>query len=196
MCFSTEARSTSSRSACLTAGSLNSGCCVLGLERSPSTSVHGSVLLSWMCSIARLWHDLGATPGVAAVFQPDKDLVLDLHVPGVVVLAGLDHGARRRNGVAAALHLDRVEIRPVGDMIGGIALASDHVARFELDKPVRAGADRLQVCRRIARIGALVGVRTDASGRSCRAADEQTRPRTASASRTAPARSADRSFRP
>ena len=33
------------RSACLTAGSLSSGCFVLGLERSPSTSVHGSAKL-------------------------------------------------------------------------------------------------------------------------------------------------------
>ena len=39
-----------------------------------------------------------------------QDLVLDLHVPGEVVLAGLQHGARRRDRVAAALHLDGVEV--------------------------------------------------------------------------------------
>src|SRR5205823_10154465 len=43
---------------------------------------------------------------LAALLQSLKDLVLDLHVPGKVVLAGLDHGARGRDGVAAALHLD------------------------------------------------------------------------------------------
>src|SRR6266446_9267945 len=51
MCFSTESLSTSSASAWRTAGSDKLGCLVLRLERSPSTSVHGSVLLSWMCSM-------------------------------------------------------------------------------------------------------------------------------------------------
>src|SRR5258708_16225635 len=51
MYFSTESLSTSSASAWRTAGSVSVGCLVLRLERSPSTSVHGSVELSWMCSI-------------------------------------------------------------------------------------------------------------------------------------------------
>src|SRR5262249_52992304 len=55
-------------------------------------------------------HDLGAAPGIAASFQFEKDLVLDLQVPRIVVFAGLNDGACGRHGVAAALHLDRVEI--------------------------------------------------------------------------------------
>ena len=43
---------------------------------------------------------------LAALLQPLEDLVLDLQVPGEVVLAGLQHRARRRDGIAAALHLD------------------------------------------------------------------------------------------
>ena len=68
-------------------------------------------------------HDLDATLSIAAVFELEQDLVLDLHVPCKVVLAGLDHRARRRDGIAAALHLDGVEVRPVGHMVGRIALA-------------------------------------------------------------------------
>src|SRR5260370_1105791 len=51
MNFSIDARSTSSASAWRTAGSENSGCLVLRLERSPSTSVQGSALCSLMCSM-------------------------------------------------------------------------------------------------------------------------------------------------
>src|SRR5262249_6247296 len=90
-------------------------------------------------------HDLSASFGVAGVFEFDKDFVLDLHIPGIVVLAGLNHRARRRYGVAAAFHLDRVEIRPVGDVVGRIAFALYQIARRELDKPVRTGSHRLHV---------------------------------------------------
>ena len=79
------------------------------LARSPSTSVHGSVELSWMNSMLPPADDVDAA--LAAVLQPHQDLVLDLHVPGIVVFAGLQHRARRRHRVAAALHLDRVEVR-------------------------------------------------------------------------------------
>ena len=93
---------------------------------------------------------------LAALLEALQDLVLDLHVPGVVVFAGLDHGARRRDRVAAALHLDGVEVRPVGHVVVGVDLAADHVARLEVDELVGAGADRLQVGRRVARLGADV----------------------------------------
>ena len=43
-------------------------------------------------------------------------------------------------------------------VIVGIELAPDEVARLELDEPVRAGADRLEVRRRLARLGALIGL--------------------------------------
>src|SRR6266568_7178806 len=79
--------------------------------------------------------DAGAS--LAALFEPHQDLVLDLHVPRIVVFAGLNDRAGGRYGVAAALHLDRVEVRPIRDMIGGIALALDEIARLEVDEPVR-----------------------------------------------------------
>jgi hypothetical protein len=43
---------------------------------------------------------------LAAVSMRCSTLVLDLQVPGEVELAGLQHRARRRRGVAAALDLD------------------------------------------------------------------------------------------
>ena len=54
---------------------------------------------------------------LAALLHALEHLVLDLQVPGVVVLAGLQHRARRRGGVAAALHLDRVEEGPVRHVV-------------------------------------------------------------------------------
>ena len=45
-------------------------------------------------------------PALAARLEALQLLVLDLHVPGVIVFARLQHGARGRDGVAAALHLD------------------------------------------------------------------------------------------
>jgi hypothetical protein len=53
---------------------------------------------------------------LAALLQALQDVVLDLHVPRVVVLAGLEDRARRRRRVAAALQLDRVEEGPVRDV--------------------------------------------------------------------------------
>src|SRR5204863_9459693 len=69
---------------------------------------------------------------------------------------GLDDGARRRYSIAATLHLDRVEIGPVRQVVIRIALARHEIARFEVDKFVGAGADRLQVRRRVARGAAFV----------------------------------------
>ena len=43
---------------------------------------------------------------LAALFQAQQDVVFHLDVPAEIILAGLDHGARRRDGIAAALHLD------------------------------------------------------------------------------------------
>jgi hypothetical protein len=67
----------------------------------------------------------------AGLFQALQDFVFDLHVPGVVVFAGLQHGAGGRHRVAPALHLDRVEVRPIGLVIIGIELAGDEIARIE-----------------------------------------------------------------
>ena len=66
-------------------------------------------------------HDVGLA--LAALLHALEDLVLDLHVPGVVELAGLDDGAGGRDRVAAALHLDGVEVRAVGHVVGRVELA-------------------------------------------------------------------------
>ncbi len=47
-------------------------------------------------------------------------------------------------------------MRPVGDVVVGIELAADHVARLEIDEHVWAGAHRLQIGRRVARFAADV----------------------------------------
>src|SRR6266850_1247459 len=98
-------------------------------------------------------HDVGLA--LAALLHALEVLVLDLEVPGEVVLAGLDDGAGRRVGVAAALHLDGVEVRAVGHVIGRVQLALDHVARLEIHEAIGPGADRLEVGRRLARLVAL-----------------------------------------
>ena len=93
---------------------------VLMLERSPSTSVHGSVWLSWMCSGLPRGPDVD--PALAALLEAAQDVVLDLHVPRVVVLARLEDGARRRDRVAAALHLEGVEEGAIGHVVGRVDL--------------------------------------------------------------------------
>src|SRR2546427_383681 len=97
--------------------------------------------------------DVGLAP--AALLHALEVLVLDLQVPGEVVLAGLDDGAGGRVGVAAALHLDGVEVRAVGHVIGRVQFALDEVARLEVGEPVGPGAHRLQVGRRLPRLRAL-----------------------------------------
>src|SRR4029077_18008332 len=67
-------------------------------------------------------------PALASLLHPPEHVVLDLHVPGKVVLARLDHRARRRYGVAPALHLDPIEERPVGLVITREDLTADDVA--------------------------------------------------------------------
>src|SRR6516225_11977388 len=92
----------------------------------------------------------------SANLEPLEDLIFDLHVPGIVVLAGLQHSASRRNGIAAALHLDGVKVRLIRHMIVRIEFASHDVSRIENDELIRTGADWLEVSRRIARFVALV----------------------------------------
>jgi hypothetical protein len=83
-----------------------------------------------------------------ALLEPLEDLVFDLHVPGVVVLAGLNDSTCGRYCVAATLHLDRGKERLVGDMLLGIELTFHQVAWLEVDEAVRAranqGQDRLR----------------------------------------------------
>ena len=112
----------------------------------------GGVELNVLDAAGRQDHDVA----LAGCLQPLEDLVLHLHVPGEVVLAGLQHGARGRHRVAAAFHLDGVEVRPVLHVVVRVDLALHHVARLEIDEQIGAGADRRQVRRRLAGLGALV----------------------------------------
>ena len=45
-------------------------------------------------------------------------------------------------------------MRPVGDVVVGVDFGAQHVARLEIDEHVGAGADRLQIVRRLARLAA------------------------------------------
>src|SRR5262249_22843061 len=93
--------------------------------------------------------DVAAERGVdaplSALLETLEDVVLHLHVPGVVVLGGLEHGARRGDGVAATLDLDLVEERPVGRVIARIELSPYGVTRLEVDKAIGPRYHRLQV---------------------------------------------------
>src|SRR5690606_26291207 len=75
-------------------------------------------------------------------YEAVEDLRLDLQVPGVVVLAGLEDGARRRGRIAATLDDDAGE----GGLVRlAVALVGDEdglVVRRELLDHERAGADR------------------------------------------------------
>ena len=47
---------------------------------------------------------------LSACFEAFQHFVLDLHIPGVVVLAGLQHGSCRGDGITTPLELDGIEI--------------------------------------------------------------------------------------
>src|SRR5262249_19157644 len=94
---------------------------------------------------------------LAALFEALEDVVVDPFDSGsVVVLAGLEDGPRSRGRVASALDLERVEMRPVGDVIVGIQFSLQEISRLEVDEPVRARPDGLEVVRRLPRLRALV----------------------------------------
>src|SRR5262245_4672066 len=92
-------------------------------------------------------------PPLAPLLKPLQDFVLDLQIPTKVVFAGLQDGTRRRDCVAAALHLDGVEVRAIGDVIVGVELAPYHVSGLEVHELVSPGAHRLEIGRRVARFG-------------------------------------------
>ena len=119
---------------------------------------------------------------LAALLQAQQDVVFHLDVPAKVIFAGLDHGARRRDGIAAALHLDRIEVGTVRHVVVGIDFAADEVARLELDEFVGTGADGLEIVRSLAGLGAFVVreqvFREDAADRR----RQRHRPRTGSGS--------------
>src|SRR6476646_9072228 len=76
---------------------------------------------------------------LAALLEAREDLVLDLHVPAEVELAGLQHGACGRDRVAAALHLDGVEMGPVLHVVVAVDDAGDQVAWLEVLELVGTG---------------------------------------------------------
>jgi hypothetical protein len=47
-------------------------------------------------------------------FEAFQHLVLDLHIPGVVVFPGLQHGSCRRDRITTTLELDGIEIGAIG----------------------------------------------------------------------------------
>src|SRR5262249_25051757 len=111
-------------------------------------SRHGSVKLHWMCSNVAGRIDLGSA--FAPLLEAQKDVVLDLDVPGEVVLTRLEHGTRGGCRVPAALHLDGVEERPVSYVIARVDLPANDIARPEVHETVRTGSDRLEIRGRLA----------------------------------------------
>jgi hypothetical protein len=101
-------------------------------------------------------YDLDTALCIGTIFEFGKYLILDLRIPRKVEIPGLNNRTRCRHGIAAALQLDRIEIRPVRHMVDGIALAFDQITGLEVDEPIRPGSHRFQVCRRLARIGAFI----------------------------------------
>src|SRR6266851_4009688 len=78
--------------------------------------------------------DVDAAP--APLLHAPEQVVLDLHVPGEVVLADLDHRARGGHGVAPALHLQPIEERPVRLVVGGEDLRPNEIAGLEIHEAV------------------------------------------------------------
>ena len=93
-------------------------------------------------------------PALATLLQAQQDFVLDLHVPGEIIFAGLQHRTRGRDGIAAALEFKAVEMGLVGHVVVRVDHAREQIARLEFLEEVRAGADRGEVGRRFAGLGA------------------------------------------
>jgi len=126
MCFWTESLSTSRASASRTAGSDKVGCLVPSFERSPSISVQGSVKLIWMCSMP--------PPGVM-VTRPLPPFSRRCRISSSTCRFQAKSyspvcstaRAARRDRVAAALHLDGVEVRLVVLVVVRVDDARHHV---------------------------------------------------------------------
>ena len=114
----------------------------------------GLVALDEAHRAARDRHD----PALAALLDAPEHLLLDQHVVGEVVLAGLQHRARGAHRVAAALDVEAVEEWAIRDVIALVELGADQVTGPELGEPVGPGADRGDHADRLARAGALDGL--------------------------------------
>src|SRR6266481_8287310 len=122
-------RSTRRARAPFTAGSVRKGCTLCTLARSPST-------LRPRIALVQLKVRDPASEGdgdlaLAALLEALEDVVVDTcDSRGVVVLAGLEDRPRSRARVASAFDLERVEIRPVGDVIVGIQFSLQEISRL------------------------------------------------------------------
>jgi hypothetical protein len=79
-----------------------------------------------------------------------------LHVPGIVELAGLQHGACGGCGIPAPFELHAIKEGAVAPMVGGIALVQGDIAGLEVDHFVWACADGLQIVGGVAGLGPCV----------------------------------------
>src|SRR5262249_50169750 len=139
-------RSTRRARAPFTAGAGRKGCTVFTLDRSPSTSVHGSVWLS--CTWGVRPPQAMATRPFPPRPRPRRASSPPLHAShprGVVVFARLQHGTRGRHCIPAALDLDGVEEGTAGHVVVGIHLALEQIAGLELDEAIGPGAHGLEV---------------------------------------------------
>src|SRR5215468_9387325 len=140
-------RSTRRARAPFTAGSVRKGCTVFTLDRSPSTSVHGSVWLS--CTWVMRPPKPMATCPLPPCSSRWRTSSSAPHLRGVVVLAGLQHGARGGHRIPSAFDLDGVEEGAAGHMVVGIDLALEQIAGLELDEAIGPGAHGLEVVGRL-----------------------------------------------
>jgi len=88
-------------------------------------------------------------PALAARLDSLEDVVLDDQRARVVVLPRLEHRARCRRRVAAALQFHGVEMGPVGDVIARVEGRVKEVAGFEVHEGVGPGADGSVVVGRV-----------------------------------------------
>ena len=98
-----------------------------------------------------------ASAKTAAARHPLQNRPLHLQVPGVVVLAGLEHRAGGRDRVSAALDLHLLEGGLVGIPVELVDRVDHEVAGAEEVHLVGTGAERLQIEGGIARGAADVG---------------------------------------
>src|SRR3989441_7816495 len=93
-------------------------------------------------------------PLTAGIFEASQHVVVDSN-GREVILAGLEHGSRGRNGVAPALDLERVEEGAVGDVVVRVQISADDVARLEVGDSIRPSSDGTEIFRSLSRLGTL-----------------------------------------
>ena len=119
------------------------------LDRSPSTSVQGSVWLTWIMTTppAKV---ISTRPLLLPASSRRSTSSSTRRDGRDVVLAGLEDRAGGGDVVAAALDLERVEEGAVRDVVVRVQLGPDEVAGLEVDDAVGPGADRAEIGWRLA----------------------------------------------